>query len=104
MEIIVAKNSGFCFGVKRAVDTVTEELKKGGEIYTYGPIIHNDEVVGDFERQGVRIINDIDELKSIEKIPGKRQTVIIRAHGAPKRSTISLTKRGWSFRMLPVPS
>ena len=84
MEIIVAKNSGFCFGVKRAVDTVTGELKKGGQIYTWGPIIHNDEVVGDFERQGVRTINNIEELKGIEKIQGKRQTVIIRAHGAPK--------------------
>ena len=84
MEIIVAKNSGFCFGVKRAVDTVTGELKKGGQIYTWGPIIHNDEVVGDFERQGVRTINNIGELKGIEKIQGKRQTVIIRAHGAPK--------------------
>ncbi len=94
MEIIVAKNSGFCFGVKRAVDTVTEELKKGGEIYTYGPIIHNDEVVGDFERQGVRIINDIDELKSIEKIPGKRQTVIIRAHGAPKKIYDLINEKG----------
>ncbi|MBQ7260793.1 MAG: 4-hydroxy-3-methylbut-2-enyl diphosphate reductase [Lachnospiraceae bacterium] len=84
MEIIVAKNSGFCFGVKRAVDTVTGELKKGGQIYTWGPIIHNDEVVGDFEQQGVRTINNIEELKGIEKIQGKRQTVIIRAHGAPK--------------------
>ena len=46
MEIIVAKTAGFCFGVKRAVDKVYEQIAKGAKpIYTYGPIIHNEEVV-----------------------------------------------------------
>ena len=47
MEVRLAKTAGFCFGVKRAVETVYEqvELRNGEKIYTYGPIIHNDEVV-----------------------------------------------------------
>ena len=46
MEVIRAKSAGFCFGVKRAVDTVYEQVEKqtGKQIYTYGPIIHNEEV------------------------------------------------------------
>ena len=46
IEVRVAKTAGFCFGVKRAVEQVYEQIKKGnGPIYTYGPIIHNEEVV-----------------------------------------------------------
>ena len=46
MNITLAKSAGFCFGVKRAVNMVYEEIdKKSASIYTYGPIIHNDEVV-----------------------------------------------------------
>ena len=46
MKVIKAKSAGFCFGVKRAVDTVYEQVKENQNlpIYTYGPIIHNEEV------------------------------------------------------------
>ena len=43
-QVTLAKSAGFCFGVKRAVNKVYEEAKKG-RVYTYGPIIHNEEVV-----------------------------------------------------------
>ena len=56
MEVRLAKSAGFCFGVKRAVQTVYEEVEKGGKIYTYGPIIHNEEVVKDLEKKGVSVI------------------------------------------------
>ena len=50
MEITVAKTAGFCFGVKRAVEKVYEQTETAGKpIYTYGPIIHNEEVVKDLE-------------------------------------------------------
>lgn len=52
MEVILAESAGFCFGVKRAVDTVYEQIGKGKQIYTYGPIIHNEEVVKDLEKRG----------------------------------------------------
>ena len=49
MEVILAKTAGFCFGVKRAVDTVYKEAGKKN-VYTYGPIIHNSEVVNDLKK------------------------------------------------------
>lgn len=74
MEVILAKSAGFCFGVKLAVDCVYEK-SKDDKIYTYGPIIHNKNVVKDLEKQGVEII------ESLEKdINGK---VVIRSHGVP---------------------
>ena len=53
MEVIVAKTAGFCFGVKRAVESVYSQIEKneGQPIYTYGPIIHNEEVVKDLENK-----------------------------------------------------
>ena len=77
MEVIVAKTAGFCFGVKRAVDKVYEQIEKGGSpIYTYGPIIHNEEVVKDLEAKGVRVLETEEELAALE-----RGVVIIRSHG-----------------------
>lgn len=78
-EVKLAKSAGFCFGVKRAVDLVYEEAKKGGDIYTYGPIIHNEEVVGDLENKGVRVINSPEEIDNL-----KSGTIIIRSHGVSK--------------------
>jgi 4-hydroxy-3-methylbut-2-enyl diphosphate reductase len=82
MEIITAKTAGFCFGVKRAVDTVYEQIEKKGDspIYTYGPIIHNQEVIRDLKSRGVRVLETEEELRNI-----KNGTVIIRSHGVPKR-------------------
>ena len=56
MEVILEKTAGFCFGVKRAVDTVYKEAGKKN-VYTYGPIIHNSEVVNDLKKKGVEVIN-----------------------------------------------
>ena len=78
MEVIVAKTSGFCFGVKKAVEKVYSCVGKEN-VYTYGPIIHNEEVVKDLEKKGVHVINSIDELNDI-----KKGTIIIRSHGVAK--------------------
>ena len=81
MEVKLAKTAGFCFGVKRAVDTVYKEAEKNSEsIYTFGPIIHNEQVVEDLEKNGVFVVNTIEELKSLK--PGT--TVIVRSHGVGK--------------------
>ena len=93
MKITLAKSAGFCFGVKRAVDTVYTELEKTrgkSPIYTFGPIIHNEEVVGDLERQGVRVVNSVEELSGLA--PG---TIIIRAHGVEKGVANELTRLGF---------
>ncbi len=80
MKVVVAKSAGFCFGVKRAVQTVYDEAEKAkGKIYTYGPIIHNEQVVEDLAKRGVEIIEGIDELDSI-----REGTVIIRSHGVSR--------------------
>lgn len=77
MEVRVAKTAGFCFGVKRAVDKVYEQTEKDGtHIYTYGPIIHNEEVVRDLQEKGVVVLNSRKELEALSK-----GTVIIRSHG-----------------------
>ena len=80
MEVKVAKSAGFCFGVKRAVDTVYQQTgEKEGPIFTYGPIIHNEEVVKDLEEKGVRVIEEQEQLKECSG-----GTVIIRSHGVSK--------------------
>ena len=79
MEIIVAKTAGFCFGVKRAVDSVYNEVEKGGRIFTYGPVIHNSEVIADLERKGVTVLDDLKSLSGLND-----GTVIIRSHGVSK--------------------
>ena len=81
MKVIKAKSAGFCFGVKRAVDTVYEQVKENQNlpIYTYGPIIHNEEVVKDLEQKGVIVLRSEEELDTLE-----RGTVIIRSHGVAK--------------------
>ena len=58
MEVKLAKTAGFCFGVKRAVDTVYEQVEAcdSEKIYTYGPIIHNDEVIKDLRSKGVEVL------------------------------------------------
>ena len=51
MEVRLAKTAGFCFGVRRAVDTVYEQVEQAeGPIYTYGPIVHNETVVKPHQR------------------------------------------------------
>ncbi len=81
MEVIVAKTAGFCFGVERAVNKVYEQIDRqdGRPIYTYGPIIHNEEVVKDLEKKGVRVIETEEELRRL-----KDGVVIIRSHGVGK--------------------
>ena len=79
MEVRLAKSAGFCFGVKRAVDKVYEQIATGKKIYTYGPIIHNEEVVKDLEQKGVQVIPDKEALQKL-----KEGTVIIRSHGVAK--------------------
>ncbi|MFQ9212435.1 MAG: 4-hydroxy-3-methylbut-2-enyl diphosphate reductase [Eubacterium ventriosum] len=80
MEITVARSAGFCFGVQRAVDSVYKELEENsGKIYTFGPIIHNEQVVEDLNKRGIEVIDTVEQLKKI-----KEGTVVIRSHGVAK--------------------
>lgn len=76
MEIIVGKTSGFCAGVKNAVQKVEQELEnKNQEIYCLGELVHNKQVIEKLEQKGLIFIDNIDK---------KHKKVIIRAHGIPK--------------------
>ena len=79
MEVKLAKTAGFCFGVRKAVDLVYKTARENTDspIYTYGPIIHNDEVIRELEQKGVRAIEGVDEIK---KLPAG-SILIIRSHG-----------------------
>ena len=82
ITIKLAKTAGFCFGVKRAVNTVYEQIEKGDKlIYTYGPIIHNEEVVKDLEEKGVKVIESEEDIEKIEA----DATVVIRSHGTTEK-------------------
>ena len=88
MEVLLAKTAGFCFGVKRAVDTVYEYAGTGEQVYTYGPIVHNEEVIRDLSEKGVQIIESEEELERI-----RQGTVIIRAHGVERRIYDLITEK-----------
>ena len=77
MKIEVASTAGFCFGVDRAVNTVYRLLEEGKRAATLGPIIHNPQVIGEFEARGVRIVE-----KPEDTPPG--YTLVIRSHGVPR--------------------
>ena len=91
MEVKLAKTAGFCFGVSRAVDTVYEQVNAcaNKKIYTYGPIIHNEEVVKDLKSKGVEVLHSLEELKLLSEGP-----VIIRSHGVSKEIYDILEERG----------
>ena len=87
MEITVAKNAGFCFGVKRATDSLEERIrtgKDGERIFTLGTLIHNGTYNAMLEQKGVRVTS-IDEIDGIAKsaTADSPVTVFIRAHGIP---------------------
>ncbi|MCI6060965.1 MAG: 4-hydroxy-3-methylbut-2-enyl diphosphate reductase [Dorea sp.] len=91
MKIELAKTAGFCFGVKRAVDTVYAQAREheGEKIYTYGPIIHNEEVIRDLQKQGVEVLCNEKELDAVES-----GIVVIRSHGVPRYICEKIEKRG----------
>ena len=93
-EIITAKTAGFCFGVKKAVDQAfaLAEEKNDSAICTYGPIIHNDEVVRRLEERGVTTLHSEEDLNKVTE-----GTVILRSHGVPKRIVDDLEERGIDY-------
>ena len=91
MSVELAKTAGFCFGVKRALDTVYQQIEqyRGEKIFTYGPIIHNEEVIKDLRSHGVEVLNDEEELKTADA-----DVVVIRSHGVAKYIYDILEERG----------
>ena len=107
LNVEVAASAGFCFGVTRAVNRCYEETEKAytygwdkGEklIYTFGPIIHNSQVVEDLEKKGVGVVGSLEELDELSKTndPGKI-TIIIRSHGVSRQVYEFIENRGFKL-------
>jgi 4-hydroxy-3-methylbut-2-enyl diphosphate reductase len=79
MEIYVARSAGFCYGVKRAINLAKKTLEENKNIncYTLGPIIHNPSVVNDLEKDGLKVVNNINDVKE--------GVLVIRSHGISKK-------------------
>ena len=94
MEVRLAKSAGFCFGVKKAMEKVYEQIEneKGQKIYTYGPIIHNEEVVKELAAKGVEVIESLEELSTKEK-----GILIIRSHGVAKEVSDKMEQAGFTI-------
>jgi len=88
MSVIVriAKNSGFCFGVKRAINLALESSKTHEKIVTLGSLIHNPQMVGKLKKNGINSVNDVHQIKD--------ETTIIRSHGIPKETYEYIKKLG----------
>lgn len=86
MEILMAKEAGFCFGVKRAVNIAEQTLREKGRAFSLGPLIHNPQVVDQLRERG---------LEPVEGIEGVgRGPVIIRSHGVSRKVLEELKSRG----------
>ncbi|MBR3607880.1 MAG: 4-hydroxy-3-methylbut-2-enyl diphosphate reductase [Lachnospiraceae bacterium] len=93
MEVVRAESAGFCFGVEKAMEKAYRQIEKkakdGDKIYTFGPLIHNEEVVKELKQKGVEVIDSVEELKEI-----KEGSVIIRSHGVSREIYHILEERG----------
>ncbi|MBO6093350.1 MAG: bifunctional 4-hydroxy-3-methylbut-2-enyl diphosphate reductase/30S ribosomal protein S1 [Oscillospiraceae bacterium] len=85
--ITIAESAGFCFGVKRSVEMAEREVDENGPCKSFGPLIHNEDVIRHLEQKGLSVIHRVEEAAEGEH-------VIIRAHGAPPEIYDALKKRG----------
>ncbi|NLP06402.1 4-hydroxy-3-methylbut-2-enyl diphosphate reductase [Candidatus Fermentibacteria bacterium] len=96
MSVVVARTSGFCWGVRRAVDMVLAEIKKGrGPFLVFGPLVHNPQVLGALEERGVGM--------SMDPSDAEGGTLFIRTHGITLEERASVERPGVSVRDLTCP-
>ena len=74
MKILLAKDAGYCFGVRDAVNLAYETSKKEGEVFMLGDIVHNENVVKELEESGVKIVKHLNEVPD-------NKPILFRAHG-----------------------
>jgi len=92
VEIIISKHAGFCFGVERAINTALETIKNEEIVYSYGPLVHNQQVVDYLKDKGIITVDSIEDLKDKEV-----GAVIIRSHGLPKHTIEEIEKLGFKI-------
>jgi 4-hydroxy-3-methylbut-2-enyl diphosphate reductase len=86
MEILLAREMGFCFGVRRAVEMMEESVRDGGEMVSLGSVVHNPQVVGQLKERGLDVIATLDEVSD--------RPVAITAHGVSESVVRELEQRG----------
>ena len=77
MPVIVARNAGFCMGVRRAVDGALEAARTKGSVVSWGAVAHNPEVISHLAESGVEVIGEVEQARG--------KTVLIRSHGVAPR-------------------
>ena len=87
MEIIIAKNAGFCFGVKRAVEMAEKALEKGEKVYCLGSLIHNQQVIEKLAQKGLVTVEKVDDIPAGAKF-------VVRSHGIDPKIVESIVARG----------
>ena len=76
MKIFLAKDAGYCFGVRDAVNLAYDTAEKNGDVYMLGHIVHNENVVQDLDSAGAKVINSLDDVP-------EDKPILFRAHGTP---------------------
>ena len=95
-KVVTAKNAGFCFGVRRAVDTVNELRSKTDKtIYTIGELIHNSVFVRRLEKQNILVVEE-ENLPMLEK-DKDNIILVVRAHGIKKEIIEYLDEKGFTY-------
>ena len=92
MKVKLAKSAGFCWGVRRTMNIAMDAADNAdGPVNTFGPLIHNPQVVDLLASKGMKVVNTFDELE-------QGTTLVIRAHGIPPETRQELKSRGVKFR------
>jgi len=89
MKVNVAKSAGFCFGVRRALKIAFESVKSGDKIEMLGDIVHNEEVVQEITKAGIK------KIKLLRN--GRNKTLLIRAHGVPAKTIVKAQSFGYTI-------
>ena len=87
MKITIAKDAGYCFGVRDAVNLAYDTANEHGEVYMLGDIVHNENVINDLDKAGAKVVQDIDDVP-IDK------PLLLRAHGSKRDVWKSAKEKG----------
>ena len=90
MKILLAKDAGYCFGVRDAVNLAYDTADKDGDVYMLGHIVHNENVVKDLDNAGAKVV------ESLENIP-KDKPVLFRAHGTSVETWDNANKKNMNI-------
>ena len=86
-QVVIAKRTGFCYGVREAIDYAKLAASEGKPTHTLGQVVHNTGVIAELDRQGIRTVERLDDVAS-------GAAVVIRAHGVTPETFAEAEARG----------